>query len=103
MVMRILIWLMAPIAMESASYPILIFSDPKEAGAFMDRCEELFGSNDDDRVFWDASNRDMVLKWAYTEADLLLRENKRTIKEIALRLAGGAATIGDCVAVLEQW
>lgn len=104
LVFRILVWLMAPVAWESASHPILIFTDPNEAIAFMDRCEELFGANDnDDRVFWNASNRDMVLKWAYHEADLLLRDNKRTVTDISQRLAGGAATIGDCVAVLEQW
>jgi hypothetical protein len=102
LVFRILVWLMAPVAWESASHPILIFSDPNEAVAFMDRCEELFGENDD-RIFWNASNRDMVMKWAYHEADLLLRDNKRTVTDIAQRLAGGAATIGDCVAVLEEW
>jgi hypothetical protein len=102
LVFRILVWLMAPVAMESASHPILIFSDPNEASAFMDRCEELFGT-DDDRVFWNDANRDLVLKWVYTEADLLLRDNKRIVQDLGQRLAGGAATIGDCVAVLEQW
>jgi hypothetical protein len=102
LVFRILVWLMAPVAMESSSHPILIFSDPNEASAFMDRCEELFGT-DDDRVFWNDANRDLVLKWVYTEADLLLRDNKRIAQDLGQRLAGGAATIGDCVAVLEQW
>jgi hypothetical protein len=105
LVFRILVWLMAPVAWESASHPILIFSDPNEASAFLDRCEELFGNDNenDDRIFWNASNREMVLKWAYHEADLLLRDNKRIVTDISQRLAGGAATIGDCVAVLEQW
>jgi hypothetical protein len=64
---------------------------------------ELFGSTD---ILWWMDNdeeRNDLLKWAYAEADNLLRSNKATVTELTERLAGGAATVGDCVAVMENW
>ena len=40
---------------------------------------------------------------ALAEADLLLRNNKNIVDSLSKALAGGAATVGDCVAVLEEW
>jgi hypothetical protein len=56
-------------------------------------------------LFWTSSDEEKtdLLKWAYAEADLLLRENRAAVTEISQRLAGGAATVGDCVAVIEDW
>jgi hypothetical protein len=42
-----------------------------------------------------------MLKWAYAEADLLIRRNQVTLTEISKRLTGGATTVGDCVAAEE--
>jgi hypothetical protein len=66
-------------------------------------CAELFGTTD---ILWwmdnDKETNDL-LKWAYAEADNLLRTNKGAVTELTERLAGGAATVGDCVAVMEIW
>ena len=105
-IMKMLIWLMAPVAMESSKHAQLIVSDPREAAGFLKRLQEraeLFG--DEDALWWmeDEQERDDLLKWAYAEADNLLRSNKETVTELIERLAGGAATVGDCVAVMEDW
>ena len=102
--MKMLIWLMAPVAMESSKHAQLIVSDPRESGGLLKRLQdraELFGSTD---ILWWMDNdeeRNDFLKWAYAEADNLLRSNKATVTELTERLAGGAATVGDCVAVME--
>jgi hypothetical protein len=109
-ILRMLVWLMAPAAMESMTHPQLIMSDPREAEGFLQRLEDYFaGSDNDDSknvdLFWTESEttRADLLKWAYTEADLLLRANKAVVTELSNRLTSGAATIGDCVAVVEGW
>jgi hypothetical protein len=105
-IMKMLIWLMAPVAMESSKHAQLIVSDPREAAGFLKRLQqraELFG--DEDALWWmeEEQEQNDLLKWAYAEADFLLRSNKETVTELTERLAGGAATVGDCVAVMEEW
>ena len=115
-ILRMLVWLLAPVAMESAKHAQLLLSDPREAQGFLTRLEEHFGPDDKEQLlFWNndddnnTNNNNMlfskndVLKWAYAEADRLLRDNKPVVQEIANRLSGGAATVGDCVAVIENW
>lgn len=104
-IMKILVWLMAPVAMESLKYPELIQSDPREAEGFLSRLENADLINPAD-LWWLAEGPQEkldMLKWAYTEADLLIRTNQEMISEIAQRLTGGAATVGDCVAAVEDW
>ena len=104
--MKMLVWLMAPVAIESAKHPQLIQSDPREAGGFMERLEKSNLINKAD-LWWleegtDQEKEDM-LKWAYAEADLLLRRQSTVVTEITERLASGAATVGDCVAAIENY
>jgi hypothetical protein len=104
-IMKMLVWLMAPVAMESLKHPQLIQSDPREARGFLTRLES---SNliDKNELWWlldEAQEKEDMLKWAYTEADLLIRRNQATVTEISQRLTGGAATVGDCVAATENW
>lgn len=105
--LRMLVWLMAGPAMESMTHPQLIVSDPKEAEGFLQRLEEYYGKNSEaPDLFWvddTATTKEDLLKWAYAEADVLLRSNKAVVKELSNRLTSGAATIGDCVAVIEGW
>lgn len=105
-ILRILMWLYAPIVIEYMNHPQLIISDPKEASGFLQRLEDYYGSTDT-RLFWlddtNTQNRDNLLKWAYMESDVLIRNNKQLVLELSDRLASGAATIGDCVAVIEGW
>ena len=115
-VMKMLIWLMAPVAMESSLHPQLISSDPREARGFLQRLVEkagVFGEEAEDEIRSilridegnEAKEREMedLLKWAYNEADSLMRENKATVTELSERLIGGASTLGDCAALLEEW
>lgn len=104
-IMKILVWLMSPVAMESDKHPQLIQSDPREAEGFLNRLER---SNliDKNELWWLAEGpeeKEDMLKWAYTEADLLLRRQSSAVKEITERLASGAATVGDCVAAVENY
>jgi hypothetical protein len=104
-VMKMLVWLMAPVAMESLKYPQLIQSDPREAQGFLTRLEKSDLIDKED-LWWlmdEPQERLDMLKWAYTEADLLIRRNQATVTEIAQRLTGGAATVGDCVGAVENW
>ena len=108
-VMRVLVWLLAPVAMESMKHSQLIMSDPREADGFLQRLEDLVaargGGGLEGSTWWigDEQERADLLKWAYAEADLLLRENRKEVREISQCLTGGAATIGDCVAIMERW
>lgn len=113
-IMKMLIWLMAPVAMESMKHTQLIASDPREARGMLQRLEakandlsflRSSSGSDTPPVWWlqDEQEQEDLLKWAYAEADLLLRSQKQVVTDVAQRLAGGAATVGDCVAVLENW
>ena len=108
-IMKMLIWLMAPVAIESSFHPQLISSDPREARGFLERLQEkasLFGAEDViETILQTRSDQEMedLLKWSYAEADLLLRQNRVVVSELTERLIGGASTVGDCVSVLENW
>jgi hypothetical protein len=104
-IMKMLVWLMAPVAMESLNHPQLIQSDPREAIGFLTRLEnsDLIDKSDLWWILEGPEERLDMLKWAYTEADLLIRRNQVTLTEISKRLTGGAATVGDCVAAVENW
>lgn len=103
--MKMLVWLMAPVAMESVKHPQLIQSDPREAEGFMERLEKSNLINKDDLWWLEEGSREKedMLKWAYAEADLLLRRQNTIVTEITERLASGAATVGDCVAAIENY
>ncbi|KAG7364885.1 hypothetical protein IV203_038088 [Nitzschia inconspicua] len=104
-IMKILVWLMSPVAMENVKHAQLIQSDPREAEGFLNRLER---SNfiDKNELWWlseGPEEKEDMLKWAYTEADLLLRRQSTAVKDITERLASGAATVGDCVAAVENY
>jgi hypothetical protein len=95
-ILRMLMWLYAPIAMEYMNHPQLIVSDPREASGFLKRLEDYYGGTKDTRLFWldgsDASNpipeqqqqyRSNLLKWAYMETEVMLRNNIRIIRSIS--------------------
>jgi len=107
--LKVLMWLIAPVAMESGKYPQLISSDPREARVFLSRLNEKSNSIQfakqaiEEILPEDDAQSDDFLKWALSEADTLLRNNKKVVDNLSEALAGGAATIGDCVAILEGW
>mmetsp|Transcript_12166 Transcript_12166/g.17539 ORF Transcript_12166/g.17539 Transcript_12166/m.17539 type:complete len:528 (+) Transcript_12166:3-1586(+) len=107
-VLKILIWLLAPVAMEGLKHTQLIFSDPREASGFLRRLNEKavsFGFEEklDSLNIKNKEEAEVLLQWAYSEACLLIRSNLKVCEELATRLAGGASTVGDCIAVLEGW
>ena len=105
-ILKMLVWLLAPVAMESSKHAQLVMSDPRESMGLLERLEDkadaLLKEGD---LFWTVNEQEKtdLLKWAYAEADLLLRANRGVVADISQRLAGGAATVGDCVAVIENW
>jgi hypothetical protein len=107
-VLKILIWLLAPVAMEKTKHAQLIASDPREASGFLKRLKEkapALGYEtqlDALQINSDTETNDL-LQWAYAEASTLIRGNQRVCDDLAQRLAGGASTVGDCIAVLEGW
>jgi len=107
--LKVLIWLMAPVAMELSKYPQLMSSEPREARGFLQRLADksknaqLAQSALEGALPVDDEQTDVYLRWALAEADLLLRSNAKTVDALSEALAGGAATVGDCVAVLEEW
>lgn len=107
--LKMLIWLLAPVAMELSKYPQLMSSDPCEAFGFLNRLSDQARNNAPyasallDALPENDEQTNDYLRWALAEADLLLRNNKNTVSSVAKALAGGAATVGDCVAILEEW
>lgn len=107
--LKVLIWLMAPVAMELGKHPQLMSSEPRAAVGLLARLVDKARDNVelaqalDGALPADEEQRDLYLRWALAEADLLLRNNAKTIDALSEALAGGAATVGDCVAVLEGW
>jgi len=116
-VLKILMWLLAPVAIENMKHPQLIQSDPREASGLTQRlgksCQERNIDLEDilpPNISFDknaavdvADSRELLLQWAYNEAKGLLLRNKDVVEELTERLAGGAATVGDSIAVLEGW
>jgi hypothetical protein len=114
-ILKVLVWLLAPVAIESSRHAQLVMSDPRESMGFLERLEDKAKADGNissllnrANLFWtDADDEEQekldLVKWAYAEADLLLRANRSVVTEISQRLAGGAATVGDCAAVIEGW
>ena len=114
-ILKVLIWIMAPVAMENGRHAHIIASDPREGAGLLRRLRERAGSVSAEAVEvvndllgggdpeFAEQNADAVLRWAHAEADALLRDNRSMVEELTERLAGGAATVGDCTAVLEDW
>jgi hypothetical protein len=107
-VLKILIWLLAPVAMEKMKHAQLIASDPREASGFLKRLKEKapalgYESQLDTLQINNDTETNDLLQWAYSEASTLIRGNQRVCDDLAQRLAGGASTVGDCIAVLEGW
>ncbi len=107
--MKMLVWLLAPVAMELSKYPQMMSSDPCEAQGFVNRLSEQARNNAQyasallDALPENEDQSNDYLRWALAEADLLLRNNKSVVDALSKALAGGAATVGDCVAILEEW
>ena len=76
-------------------------SEPREAAGLLERLsrKQIL----DGILPEDDEQRDIYIRWALAEADQLLRNNAKSVDQLSEALAGGAATVGDCVAILEGW
>ena len=106
-VLRVLIWLMSPVAAETLKYPPpLVSSDPREADDFFAELKKDLDSleDGDDRNELAAliDSKEGLIGWAFYQSCELLRRNYNTLEEISRTLSSGVATIGDCVAVMED-
>ena len=85
-ILKVLIWLLAPVAAESSKHPQLLSSDPREAQGFIDRLRERSNkmgvtSNELESALNygkggggnNSNGDDDLLKWAYGESDRILR------------------------------
>eukprot|EP00934_Nitzschia_sp_Nitz4_P008598 Nitzschia sp. Nitz4//scaffold290_size23356//8560//9821//NITZ4_008488-RA/size23356-processed-gene-0.26-mRNA-1//-1//CDS//3329546093//8588//frame0 len=105
-ILRILVWMMAPVVAEQGRYGHTINSNPREAELFLQRLEftNLFPKKD---IWWlDQEGllcRSDLLKWACQEASQLVEHHEWRISDVAKRLSTNSATIGDCVAAMEEW
>ena len=95
--LKVLIWLMAPVAMELSKYPQLMASEPREAMGVLQRLKMK------DASIIDEEEESLFVRFALSEADSLIRNNAKTVNQLSEALAGGSATVGDCVAILENW
>jgi len=107
--LKLLVWLFAPVAMERMNHPQLVVSDPREAAGLVTRLQQKAASVGVDTDTLDAlglcnaTETQQLLQWSYGQASDLIRTHRSRVDEVAQRLAGGAATVGECVAAVEGW
>jgi hypothetical protein len=100
MVHRMLVWLLSPVAGEGLVHRQLIESDPRQARAFLRMVREGgIGGLDLDLRVEDDEDRIMM---AYCESRKLLQKYDGAFSALRKRLETGAATVGECVSVLEE-
>lgn len=127
---RVLIWLMAPVAIETLKYGKTITSDPKRAGRFLSVLEELLkqrrnsdlqngseGETDQQNKQnrpWNRSpkpllvlpepgqDREAFLRWAFYEATVMVQQNADLLEAVRGYLQTGTATVGEVALLLED-
>jgi hypothetical protein len=96
-IVRIMVWLWAGVVKEQMKHEMLLASDPRQVEGLLTRLKKL-------GVEMESEERGQELaKYSYLKARDIVENNAVEIEEIAERLLGGKATVGDCVAYLEGW
>jgi len=93
---RLLVYLLAPVAVEEANYAQLMASDARQARALL----QVFMGRGEARG-QEGREEEVLLPWAYEEAKRLLRSHSALLERLKQRMESGGATVGDCVALLE--
>lgn len=93
---RLLVYLLAPVAVEEANYAQLMASDARQARALL----QVFMGRGEARG-QEGREEEVLLPWAYEEAKGLLRSHSALLERLKQRMESGGATVGDCVALLE--
>ena len=92
-----MVWLWAGVVKEQMKHDMLLASDPRQVTGLLTRLSKL-------GIELESEERGQELaKYAYIKAREIVEKNAVEIEEIAERLLGGKATVGDCVAYLEGW
>ena len=106
-ILKVLIWLLSPVAAESLKYPPpLVSSDPREVDDFFSEIQSDYNKlplDDPNKIELGEiiSRREGLTGWAYYQCCELMRRNYNLLEEITATLTSGAATVGDCIAVIE--
>lgn len=102
-VIKLLIWLYAPVAYENSKHPQLLYSDPREAVSFLERIRNKLSSTSIGHSV-NIDETEDLMKWAYAEIDVLQRQdNGQKLQALSEGLASGASTLGDIVGIIEEW
>jgi hypothetical protein len=86
--------------LQSARYPQLVSSDPREPLKLYERLEKAGVSS---MITKDEQLRSDALQHAYGVAKKLAREFGDEIEAVAEQLLGGGVTVGDVVVGMEGW
>jgi hypothetical protein len=101
---RILIWLLAPVALEASQYRgELLQADPTLAPQFLGavRRRQATADVDVDQGGWSASEDEVRVRWAYAEARQLLQRYASVREALQERMAAGVSA-GECVLLIEE-
>eukprot|EP00640_Fibrocapsa_japonica_P001373 CAMPEP_0113948138 /NCGR_PEP_ID=MMETSP1339-20121228/68690_1 /TAXON_ID=94617 /ORGANISM="Fibrocapsa japonica" /LENGTH=410 /DNA_ID=CAMNT_0000955061 /DNA_START=176 /DNA_END=1408 /DNA_ORIENTATION=- /assembly_acc=CAM_ASM_000762 len=97
---RILVWLMASVAAESANHPTLLVSNPRQAYAFLNLIREKGVA---DPIVAETPEEDEGrVQWALEEARQLLEKEMFALEALKQRMETGAASVGECVMLMEK-
>ena len=119
---RVLVWMMSPVAAEMQRYGKTVVSDPRRARRLLDvleaiqmaENEDLQGALDQETAQSVASglphlaipaseeDKEVMLRWAYIEADTLLKQYGDLVVDVGDYLGSGTSSVGEVVALLEQ-
>ena len=90
---RLLIYLLAPVAVEESNHLQLIISDPRQARALV----QIFRERNPDLEI----DGEAMLLWAFEESRRMLAANSGMLDKLRKRMESGGAPVGDCVCVIE--
>jgi len=100
---RVLIWLLAPAAVETTVYREMLQSEPSLAQDFLEaarRREASLGVDVQDGG-WRAEEDEARVRWAYAEARKLLQRYSGVREALQERMATGVSA-GECVVLIED-
>ena len=121
---RVLVWITSPVAAEVQRYGKTVVSDPRRGKRLLDVLEAIQGAENKDisgaseadrelaqeieaalphiEVPAKEEDKDALLRWAYFEADTLLKQYGDLVVDVGDYLGSGSSSVGEVVALLEQ-
>jgi hypothetical protein len=100
---RLLVWLVAPVAAEAFEHRQLVVSDPRQALSLLRVLRSRGERSLSEAVAGnDAEDDELRVRCALQQADLLLKRHARLGGLLRERMESGSATVGNCVALVEE-